>query len=96
MLSPPPSSSSSSSSANELALLPFLIPPNAALPPASENGDACTAVPKTLAFAGALKEPKSETTLRCAEVGERVGEEGVMYEVGAEDFGSERGGTLGW
>ena len=40
------------------------MPPNAALPPASENGVDATAVPKTLAFFGAPKAAKSVTTLR--------------------------------
>ena len=57
-----------------MPLDPFRIPPKAALPPARENGVFCTAVPKTLAFAGALKAPKSEMTLRVGDVPVRVGD----------------------
>ena len=84
-----PSSSSSSSSASKPALAPeFLIPPNAALPPASEKGVEATAVPNTLAFAGAPNAAKSVTTLRGGEaevppgevLGADVGLVGVVRE----------------
>lgn len=43
--------------------------PNAALPPANENGVEATFVPKTLAFAGAPNAAKSVTTLRGGDEG---------------------------
>lgn len=50
------------------------MPPNAALPPANENGVVATAVPNTLAFFGAPKAAKSVTTLRGGDVeGEVLG-----------------------
>lgn len=67
--------------------LGLLIPPNAALPPASEKGVEATAVPNTLAFAGAPKAAKSVTTLRGGEaevpgevLGADVGLTGVVRE----------------
>lgn len=63
------------------------MPPNAALPPASENGVEATFVPKTLAFAGAPNAAKSVTTLR-------GGDEATA--AGAELFaGGERWGRCG-
>lgn len=89
-LNPVSSSSSSSSSPND-ALFPFLIPPNAAFPPANEKGECCTAVPNTLTLAGALNVPKSETTLR-GDVLVRGGDEGGV----AVNFVSDgRGGRYG-
>jgi len=73
------SSSSSSSSKTALVVPPFRIVPNAALPPAKENGVDCTAVPKTLALDGAPNAAKSVTTLRG---GEFVG---VGMPTGGED-----------
>lgn len=70
-------------------MFPLRIPPKAALPPARENGVDCTAVPNTLAFAGALNEPKSETTFRCGDVLTRVGEV-VVDDVNLDS--GERGG----
>ena len=62
------------------------MPPNAALPPASENGVDATAVPKTLAVLGAPNAAKSVTTLRGGEAGA----------VGAVvDFAGEPGGERG-
>lgn len=84
------SSSSSSSSASNIPRAPPLrIPPNAALPPASENGVDATAVPNTLAFAGAPNAAKSVTTFRggepvLASLGEAVGV-----------FVGDRGGVTG-
>ena len=45
------------------------MPPNAALPPASEKGVDATAVPNTLAVFGAPKVAKSVTTFRGGEAG---------------------------
>ena len=45
------------------------MPPNAALPPARENGVDATAVPKTLADLGAPNAAKSVTTLRGGDAG---------------------------
>ena len=45
------------------------MPPNAALPPASEKGVDATAVPNTLAVLGAPKVAKSVTTFRGGEAG---------------------------
>ena len=55
------------------------IPPKAALPPAREKGEDCTAVPNTVALEGALKVPKSVMTFRRGEVlvGELTGEVGT-------------------
>ena len=62
-------------------------PPNAALPPASENGVDATAVPNTLAVLGAPNAAKSMTTLRGGEcegvgiegaAGERIGDVGFL------------------
>lgn len=60
-------------------------PPNAALPPASENGVDATAVPNTLAVFGAPKAAKSVTTLRggeCEGVGMDAEEAVKIGEVG--------------
>jgi hypothetical protein len=70
------SSSSSSSSKIPLVAPPFLIAPNAAFPPANENGVDCTAVPKTDAEDGALNAAKFVVTLRG---GELVGD-GILEE----------------
>lgn len=65
------------------------IPPNAALPPASENGVDATAVPNTLALAGAPNAAKSVTTFRGGEpVPANFGED-----VGV--FVGDRGGVAG-
>lgn len=65
----------------------FLILPNAALFPASENGVEATAVPNTEAVFGAPKAAKSVTTLRGGDCG---GEMGCLTdEVDAEDLLSE-------
>lgn len=45
------------------------MPPNAALPPASENGVDATAVPNTLAVFGAPNAAKSVMTVRGGECG---------------------------
>lgn len=58
----------------------FRIPPKAAFPPARENGLDATAVPNTLADAGAPKVAKSVTTLREGDIG------------GELDSGDDRGG----
>lgn len=88
----PSSSSSSSSSSKAVLVTPVLIPPNAAFPPASENGEEATAVPNTLAFFGAPKAAKSVTTLRGGEPGdekaELVGDEAILE-------GGDRGGVAG-
>lgn len=69
------SSSSSSSSSNPDLAAPGLIDPNAAFPPASENGVLCTAVPNTLAFFDTPKVAKSLITLRTLS-GDDEGDEG--------------------
>lgn len=51
------------------------MPPNAAFPPASENGVDATAVPNTLAFFGAPNAAKSVTTFRGGEPDENVGDD---------------------
>jgi len=53
------------------------MPPNAALPPASEKGVVATAVPKTLADLGAPNAAKSVTTLRGGDEGNILGDVGV-------------------
>lgn len=74
-----PSSSSSSSSSKADRGAPPRIPPNAALPPAKENGVDATAVPKTLAVAGAPNAAKSVTTFRGGDPGATAfGEDGVF------------------
>lgn len=45
------------------------MPPNAAVPPASEKGVDATAVPNTLAVFGAPKAAKSVTTFRGGDAG---------------------------
>lgn len=67
------------------------MPPNAAFPPASENGVEATLVPNTLAFAGAPKAAKSVTTLRGGEpaMDDDLGEEAALVEDG------DRGGVEG-
>lgn len=92
---PPNTSPSSSSSSSSKLVRPrtVLIPPNAALPPARENGEEATAVPNTLAFAGALKVPKSLMTFR-GEVGEagtlgNTGVTGVDLVAGREGIPEE-------
>lgn len=65
-----PSLSSSSSSSSNAVVRPFpRSAPNAALPPANENGVDCTAVPNTLAVGDAPNALKSETTFRGGEAG---------------------------
>jgi hypothetical protein len=65
--------------------------PNAAVPPARENGVDCTAVPNTLAFFGAPNAANSVTTLRDAIVGE-VGELGIFGDLGETGVRVGRGG----
>jgi len=75
-----PSSSSSSSSSKPDLAAPTRIPPNAALPPASENGVDATAVPNTLADFGAPNVAKSCTTFRGGDAGadNLLGEDGGL------------------
>jgi hypothetical protein len=81
------SSSSSSSSKTPLVVPGFRIVPNAALPPANENGVDCTAVPKTLAVDGAPNAAKSVTTLRGGElVGVGMPAGGYEVEEDAEPY----------
>jgi hypothetical protein len=63
--------------------VPFLIAPNAAFPPASENGVEATFVPKTLDV-GTPNVGKSETTLRVGDCPTEGGDElgGVVGRVG--------------
>lgn len=75
------SSSSSSSSNIPLVVPAFLIVPNAALPPAKENGVDCTAVPKTLDVGDAPNAAKSVTTFRGGE----------LAGVGADEGGGDDG-----
>jgi F420-0:gamma-glutamyl ligase-like protein len=65
------------------------MPPHAALPPASEKGVDATAVPKTLALAGAPNAAKSVTTFRGGEpVPANLGDDvGVLV--------GDRGGVAG-
>jgi F420-0:gamma-glutamyl ligase-like protein len=72
--------------------LPPRIPPNAALPPASEKGVDVTFVPKTLAEDGAPKVAKLSTTLRGGELGDFGGE---LAERVGELRGSARLGRVG-
>ena len=83
-----PSSSSSSSSSKAVRELPCLIPANAALPPATENGVDATAVLKTLAEAGAPNAAKSVTTFRGGELGTTFGDDGGVFTADG------RGGTV--
>lgn len=69
---------------------PPRIPPNAALPPASENGVDATAVPNTLAVFGAPNAAKSVTTLRggeCEGVGIDVVDTVEAVEIGLVRLG---------
>lgn len=66
------------------------MPPNAALPPARENGVDATFVPNTDALAGAPNAAKSVTTLRGGEC-EGVG---IVLVVDVDDDG-ERGLRVG-
>lgn len=66
------------------------MPPKAALPPASENGDDCTAVPKTLADGDAPNALKSVTTLRGDEEGVAfVGDVFSTEGRGGSEYGEE-------
>jgi hypothetical protein len=67
--------------------------PNAALPPAKENGVLATAVPKTLVAFGAPKAANSVTTLRGGDEGD-VGDDGVAAAV-ATGFLGETGVRAG-
>lgn len=74
-----PSSSSSSSSSKADLPAPVRIPPNAAFPPARENGVDATAVANTLAEDGAPNDAKSVTTFRGGEDGgASLGDAGVF------------------
>lgn len=59
------------------------MPPNAARPPASENGVEATAVPNTLAVGDAPNDAKFVTTFRGGDPGTTfVGEAGALTGVG--------------